>query len=151
MNMTSHDTNVKSPPYTSVHKKSNYIFHQNPFRAALTRVKCIFFQPFFHSFTNSSIGWLINYWLVEAVVRDFVRLFYPVLMCLCCFDFPILSLNSDWLAPGMGWRLLGQFPRFCYFPKTSVCQKNVLNIEYHVYTWQVSPQLSCGDTPSDIN
>ena len=45
-----------------------------------------------------------------------------------------------------GWRLLSQFPPFRYFPHFSTSSKHTLAIEYHVYIWQVSPQLSCGDT-----
>ena len=45
-----------------------------------------------------------------------------------------------------GWGLLSQFPPFRYFPNFSESQKHALPIEYHAYIWQVSPQLSCGDT-----
>ena len=33
-----------------------------------------------------------------------------------------------------------------YFPHISSFSKHILSVEYHVYIWQVSPQLSCGDT-----
>ena len=46
----------------------------------------------------------------------------------------------------LGWGLLSQFLPFRYFPNFSVLSKQTLAIEYHVYIWQVSPQLSCGDT-----
>ena len=46
----------------------------------------------------------------------------------------------------LGWGLLSQFPPFRYFPNFLESQKHALAIEYHVYIWQVSPQLSCGDT-----
>ena len=46
----------------------------------------------------------------------------------------------------LGGGLLSQFPQFCYFPKLSALSKHTLAIEYHVYIWQVSPHLSCGDT-----
>ena len=46
----------------------------------------------------------------------------------------------------LGWGLLSQFPPFRYFPNFSKSPKHTLAIEYHVYIWQVSPQLSCGDT-----
>ena len=42
--------------------------------------------------------------------------------------------------------LLSQFPPFRYFPIFSELSKHTLDIKYHVYIWQVSPQLSCGDT-----
>ena len=45
-----------------------------------------------------------------------------------------------------GWGLLSQFPPFHYFPNFSVLSKQTLVIECHVYIWQVSPQLGCGDT-----
>ena len=45
-----------------------------------------------------------------------------------------------------GWGLLSQFPLFHYFPIFSALLKQMLAIEYHLYIWQVSPQLSCGDT-----
>ena len=50
------------------------------------------------------------------------------------------------LSIGQGWGLLSQFPPFPYFPNFSEPPKHMLAIEYHVYIWQVSLQLSCGDT-----
>ena len=44
------------------------------------------------------------------------------------------------------WGLRSQFLPFRYFPNFSALSKQTLVIEYHVYIWQVSPQLSCGDT-----
>ena len=44
------------------------------------------------------------------------------------------------------WGLLSQFPPFRYFPNFSASPKCKLPIDYHIYFWQVSPQLSCGDT-----
>ena len=49
-------------------------------------------------------------------------------------------------SPDMGWGLLRQFPPFRYFPNFSALPKHTLDIEYYVYIWQVSPQLSRGDT-----
>ena len=46
----------------------------------------------------------------------------------------------------LGWGLLSQFPPLRYFPKCSALPKHTLAIEYHVYIWQVSPQLSCCGT-----
>ena len=46
----------------------------------------------------------------------------------------------------LGWGLLRQFSPFRYFPHFPLFSKEMLAIEYHVYIWQVSPQLSCGDT-----
>ena len=45
-----------------------------------------------------------------------------------------------------GWGLLSQYPPFRYFPHFPLLSKQTLAVEYHVYIWQVSPQLSCGDT-----
>ena len=47
---------------------------------------------------------------------------------------------------GQGWRLLSRFPPLCYFPNFLTSPKYMLAIQYHVHIWQVSPQLSCGDT-----
>ena len=44
------------------------------------------------------------------------------------------------------WGLLSQCPPFRYFPNFSALSKHTVAIAYHVYIWQVSPQLSCGDT-----
>ena len=46
----------------------------------------------------------------------------------------------------LGWGLLSQFLPFRCFPNFSALSKHTLTIEYHIYIWQVSPQLSCGDT-----
>ena len=46
----------------------------------------------------------------------------------------------------LGWGLLNQFTPFRYFLNLSAFSKQPLAIEYHVYIWQLSPQLSCGDT-----
>ena len=46
----------------------------------------------------------------------------------------------------LGWGLLSQFSPFRYFPHFPLLSKQTLAVEYHVYIWQVSPQLSCGDT-----
>ena len=42
--------------------------------------------------------------------------------------------------------LLNQFPIFRYFSNVSPLLKHWLPIAYHFHIWQVSPQLSCGDT-----
>ena len=46
----------------------------------------------------------------------------------------------------LGWELLSQFSPFRYFPHFPLLSKQTLAIEFHVYIWQVLPQLSCGDT-----
>ena len=54
--------------------------------------------------------------------------------------------QNQWWPWGQGWGLLSQFPPFCYFPNFSELWNHTLAIDYHVYIWQVSPQLSCGGT-----
>ena len=56
------------------------------------------------------------------------------------------SLSRAALWSTLGWGLLSQFPPFRYFPKFSPLSKYTLIVKYRVYIWQVSPQLSCGDT-----
>ena len=64
----------------------------------------------------------------------------------------VVSLKTDMFYPtgriniDQGWGLLSQFSPFRYFPHFPLLSKQTLAIEYHVYIWQVSPQLSCGDT-----
>ena len=53
--------------------------------------------------------------------------------------------NPRHLTAGQGWGLLNQFSPFRYFPIFLGLPKHTLAVEYHVHTWQVSPQLSCGD------
>ena len=57
-----------------------------------------------------------------------------------------IGVTKLWTITLQGWGLLSQFPPFRYFPNFSESQKHTLAIEYHVHIWQVSPQLSCGDT-----
>ena len=45
-----------------------------------------------------------------------------------------------------GVGLLSQFPPFRYFPNLLVSSKHTSPIEYRVYIWQVSPQLTCQGT-----
>ena len=54
--------------------------------------------------------------------------------------------NVFWKKNVLGWRLLSQFSPFRYFPNYSEWYKQWLPEWYQVYIWQVSPQLSCGDT-----
>ena len=55
---------------------------------------------------------------------------------------------SDWVRwkrSGVGvTKLIGNFLN--YFPNFLSLSKHTLAIEYHIYIWQVSPQLSCGHT-----
>ena len=57
-----------------------------------------------------------------------------------------LNYHPHWDQLFTGWGLLNQFPPFCYFPNFSTLWKHTLDIEHHMNIWQVSPQLSCGDT-----
>ena len=45
-----------------------------------------------------------------------------------------------------GWGWLRLLHPFLYFPIFLKWSKHWLPFEYHVHIWQVSPQLSCGDT-----
>ena len=45
----------------------------------------------------------------------------------------------------LGWVLLCQFSPFRYFPNFSQSNQQ-FPVWYHIHIWQVSPQLSCGDT-----
>ena len=62
------------------------------------------------------------------------------------YDVTIAQLNINSNILGQGWWLQSQFPSFCYSLNFSIMSKHTLAIEYNVYIWQVSPQLSCGDT-----
>ena len=46
----------------------------------------------------------------------------------------------------VGWGWLNQFTPFHYHPNSSVLSKHALAIKYQGNIWQVSPQLSYGDT-----
>ena len=59
---------------------------------------------------------------------------------------PLSTWTGSSILDHLGWGLLSRFPPFRYFPNFSALSKHTLDIEYHVYIWQVSPQLSCGDT-----
>ena len=68
---------------------------------------------------------------------------------------PLMPMHQDPLlvcsfimlmVPHQGWGLLSQFSPFRYFPHFPLLSKQTLAIEYRVHIWQVSPQLSCGDT-----
>ena len=51
--------------------------------------------------------------------------------------------NQGWHR--LGWGLLSQLSPFRYFPNFSELSKYWLPMECHIHTWQMSPQLSCGD------
>ena len=81
--------------------------------------------------SNMKIGcfhWLLSWKSYEFAV-------HPIEM-FCCV---LLQLGS-----GVG--SLSQFSLFCYFLIFFKLSKQTLFIQYHVYIWQVSPQLSCGGT-----
>ena len=86
--------------------------------------------PVESAWSNSELGqeWIISheYWIHSQT--------YSIVMWQHC------SL------PLQGWGLLSQFSPFRYFPYFPLLSKQTLAIEYHVYIWQVLPQLSCGDT-----
>ena len=57
-----------------------------------------------------------------------------------CYALCFLFNANQW------WGLQSQFSPLRYFPDFSALSKHTLDTEYHVCIWQVSPQLSCGDT-----
>ena len=63
-----------------------------------------------------------------------------------CSDYQTLHSGTRIFPANQGWGLLNQFPPFRYFPNFSSLSKHTLAVTYRVYIWQVSPQLSCGDT-----
>ena len=67
---------------------------------------------------------------------------------MCKTMIKIKTTCLDWHCQSVtqAWGLLRRFPPFRYFPIFSTSPKYMLAIEYHVHIWQVSPQLSCGDT-----
>ena len=82
------------------------------------------------------MAWISNY--IHAQQWDAIT--HP------CTNFSSVEVRA-WLSYYIqGWGLLSQFPPFRYFPIFSALSNHTLAIEYHVYIWQVSPQLSCGDT-----
>ena len=56
------------------------------------------------------------------------------------------KVNYALVLEEQGWGLLSHISPFRYFPIFSALLKHTLPTEYHIYIWQVSPQLSCGDT-----
>ena len=71
-----------------------------------------------------------------------LQAFQPIVSAHECFA-PLTIGCCDTV---LGWGLLSQFSPFRYFPHFPLLLKQTLAIEYRVYIWQVSPQLSCGDT-----
>ena len=75
-------------------------------------------------------------------------------LCYChlhdCINFlkPDDPYMRQWTGSSLvqGWGLLSQFLPFRYFLNFSSLSKHTLAVKYRVYIWQVSPQLSCGDT-----
>ena len=59
-------------------------------------------------------------------------------------DWRMIPVASVEVYPICSHTSLSQFPPFRYFPNFSELWNHTLAIEYHVYIWQVSPQLSCG-------
>ena len=87
-----------------------------------------------------AITWVV---IFNPLDIDFVQGDIHGLSCKNCRYMTYLQTLST---SAQGWGLLSQFPPFRYFPNCSTMPKNMLTIEYNVYIWQVSPQLSCGGT-----
>ena len=122
-------------------------------------------------FTNSVSIAIQHRWKFNFVFNSILKKWFASILCTwhescataaCAkFCWDLMAMN-DWIRTrrsfyriasktqlwngALGWGLLSQFPPFRYFPNFSESQKHTLAIEYHVYIWQVSPQLSCGDT-----
>ena len=85
-----------------------------------------------------------TYWIWKKQIH--------VIMKLAMLQKLIFFLNERWssfppsIARDQGWGLLSQFLTFRYFPNFSSLSKHTLAVKYRVWIWQVSPQLSCGDT-----
>ena len=75
-------------------------------------------------------------WMIPTLISVWFRLVTCHRITKHCYLITIIRYNIV-----QGWRLLSQFP-----PIFSALSNHTLAIEYHVYIWQVSPQLSCGDT-----
>ena len=89
-----------------------------------------------------------------VVLHHVFWLYYPWWICMTFFPvlIKVAALAVVWsygCSNGseviLGWGLLSQFPPFHYFPIFLTLSKHTLPIEYHIYIWQVAPQLGCGD------
>ena len=68
----------------------------------------------------------------------------PTLLCHIITSLWCIYNQPD--AVGQGWGSLSQFPPLRYFPNFSALSKHAFAIDYHIYIWQVSLQLSCSGT-----
>ena len=95
--------------------------------------------------TTDTFMMMVILWIQKVSSSD-GHITWGVIRCTnCCHSSQTLS--SSWCAiADLGWGLLSQFSPFRYFPHFPLLSKQTLAIGHHVYTWQVSPQLSCGDT-----
>ena len=108
-----------------------------------SRATCLFHS--FYSLTSKKTSALLDLCGVKHRWNRF-PLTYPVMRKgFPCHDiFMILCAIPS--TGDLGWGLLSQFPPFRYFPNFSSLSKHTLTVKYRIYIWQVSPQLSCGDT-----
>ena len=131
-------------------RKIVYEWHCAKSKAELCNVgfysKCLGISRDFDPFVNYK-AWQ-SYCIVSNVPVDHLALSgarTSADIMMTAFLHPIhTGLSTEGLA--QGWGLLSQFPPFRYFPFFSALSNHTSAIEYHVYIWQVSPQLSCGDT-----
>ena len=108
---------------------------------------------------RSNVGLVWGIFLCTWLIFfQYFKLISQLLCTMCIAIFVILSVTAAFrriyftvripreLIVDLGWGLLSLFPLFRYFPDYSALWIHTLAIEYHIYIWQVSPQLSCADT-----
>ena len=141
-----------------------WLDNMNPYKTShRLEAMCILFP-----FPVARLCWLLRLPEVTCPIFQMVRHVSLMVMLrqgLCCPGYSVpLLLVSWWRKPAyqpqwyragsprifsfrhLGWGLQSQFTPFCYFSHIPSLSKQTLAIGYHVYIWQVSPQLSCGDT-----
>ena len=155
---TFHDDVIKwkhFPRYWHLCEGNSSVTRGFPYQRPLTRSFDVFFD------------WRLNEWFSKQSGRRWfetpshslmrhcnvlgctVVMFFITFKPVCSFSFPLsATLVSQHVASSalQGWGLLSQFSPFRYFPHFPLLSKQTLAIEYRVHIWQVSPQLSCGDT-----
>ena len=95
--------------------------------------------------SNISVGVHVGSSLIKVKDTHLMDNNQPVADILCWRLHETGKATSARIA-ALGWGLLSQFSPFRYFPIFSEWSKQWLPVWYQVNIWQVSPQLSCGDT-----
>ena len=93
---------------------------------------------------------LVLCWSFPGYLEHFISYIPMALLITSHYDIIMrLWLDTWWAVTPVtvqGWGFLSQFPLFRYFPNFPSLSKQTLVIEYHIYIWQMSPQLGCGDS-----